>query len=87
MAKVSNNTWLRRWATDQDMSRAEIAQRLCVDQSTVDRWMQPKTRNGSPNPQFRKCPNMAVKLLLCLQEIERLRHKVPEHIEIVGKKA
>jgi transposase-like protein len=82
---MSNNTWLRKYAAENAYSRSEIARRCCVNQSTVDRWMQPRTRQGERNPQFRKCPDMAIKLLLCLNEIERLRHKVPENIENIGK--
>lgn len=67
----NNNTWLNRFSARHHLTRADIAAMVCVSQSTVDRWLQPKIKNGKPNPTYRHMPNMAVKLLILLSNFDQ----------------
>lgn len=62
----NTNAWLAKFIKDYDMTRAQVAKHLCVSLSTVDRWLQPKTKGGVRNPQFRRMPDMAHKLIVIL---------------------
>lgn len=62
----NTNAWLAKFIKTEGLSRAQVAKCLCVSLSTVDRWLQPKTKGGKRNPQFRRMPDMAHKLLVIL---------------------
>jgi len=62
----STNAWLLKFMKDYGLSRSQVATAVAVSQSTVDRWLQPKTKGGKPNPTFRKMPVMAHRLLVVL---------------------
>jgi hypothetical protein len=59
----ANNRWLKETIRNQDLTRCWVARQLLVNQSTVDRWLQPRMRNKEKNPSYRHMPNMAVQLL------------------------
>lgn len=54
----SNNIWLTKVMKRHGLTRAWVATQLCVDTSTVDRWLQPEVSTS-----FRRMPSMARKLL------------------------
>lgn len=63
MGYPNNNLWLKQTIRKEKLTRAEVATALFVDTSTVDRWLQPKTRNGEPNKTWRRMPDMARELM------------------------
>lgn len=67
MAKRNNNAWLKKLMKERGMTRADVSRYCEVSLSTVDRWLVPPRKVSR-----RAMPNMAVKLLLCLDELGRL---------------
>lgn len=59
----SNNRWLKTLLYDRQLSRQLVAALLLVDNSTVDRWLQPRMKNKVKNTTYRHMPDMAVALL------------------------
>lgn len=62
-AYPNNNKWLKHTIVQISATRAQVADALYVNTSTVDRWLQPRTRGGKPNSSWRKMPDMARELL------------------------
>lgn len=62
-AYANNNKWLKHTINEIDVSRAEVAAALHVNTSTVDRWLQPRTKGGRPNGSWRRMPDMARELM------------------------
>lgn len=63
MAYPNNNKWLKHTIQEMGITRAKVAEALHVNTSTVDRWLQPKTRKGVLNNSWRKMPDMARELM------------------------
>jgi hypothetical protein len=56
---------MRKWK----LSRHDVAAAVCVNKSTVDRWLlDPPKRGKRPTNSFREMPHMAVKLLQYLYD-------------------
>lgn len=62
-AYPNNNKWLKHTIQQLGVTRARVADALLVNTSTVDRWLQPRTRKGQPNGSWRKMPDMARELM------------------------
>lgn len=62
-AYPNNNKWLKATIQQMGVTRAQVAAALYVNTSTVDRWLQPKTRQGEPNGSWRRMPDMARELM------------------------
>lgn len=62
-AYPNNNKWLKHTINEIGVSRAAVADALHVNTSTVDRWLQPRTRGGKPNDSWRRMPDMARELM------------------------
>lgn len=60
---MTNNRYLKEKMKRFGLDRKWVARWLLVDKSTVDRWVQPRTKKGKQNPTYRPMPNMAVALL------------------------
>ena len=59
----ANNETLREIMREHSLSRSQ-ASRLCmVRDSTLDRWLAPPTRDGKPNPQYRRMPGQRLALM------------------------
>jgi len=58
MAKRNNRNWLIRFMKKHRLTRAALAQMVCVNVSTVDRWLVPEDMSS-----HRHMPDMAVRLL------------------------
>lgn len=64
-ANPNNNRHLAKIIKSRPgMTRQWVAEQLCVTNSTIDRWLAPKTRSGERNPTYRKMPDMAMALLM-----------------------
>lgn len=70
MTKRSNNAWLKRFMKERGLTRAEVAKACEVTVSTVDRWLVPPRKVSRRN-----MPDMAVKVLLLLDELGRVPKK------------
>jgi len=57
-----NNHRLYRTMMSHGISRRWVAKNLYVHLSTVDRWLQPKTKGGAKNNSYRTMPDAALKL-------------------------
>lgn len=69
MARPTNNVrHLRRVMKEYSLTRPQVAQALCVHLSAVDRWLSP---SGSKS--YRKMPDMAVKLLVYIENAGDLK--------------
>lgn len=62
-AYPNNNKWLKVTIQQMSLTRSQVAEALHVNTSTVDRWLQPRTRKGEPNGSWRKMPDMARELM------------------------
>lgn len=62
-AYPNNNKWLKVTIQQMSLTRSQVAEALHVNTSTVDRWLQPRTRKGEPNTSWRKMPDMARELM------------------------
>ena len=58
-----NNRALVGLMYDHALTRKWVAKQLMVNQSTVDRWLQPRMKNKAKNPTYRHTPSMAIALL------------------------
>ncbi len=67
--KKDNNMWLKRYMKKHSLTRPQIASRLLVGLSTVDRWLAPK--GGISR---RKMPDMAVALLETQDKVKTLEN-------------
>ena len=59
----ANNRWLAQVMYNRQLSRQLVAEQLGVNNSTVDRWLQPRMKHKAKNPTYRHMPNMAVALM------------------------
>jgi len=57
-----NNYRLARTMSSKGISRRWVGNSLKVKLSTVDRWLQPKTKGGVPNASYRPMPDSALRL-------------------------
>lgn len=67
MVKRNNNAWLKRFMKERRLTRSDVARFCEVSLSTVDRWLVPPRKVSRRN-----MPDMAVKVLLCLDELGRI---------------
>ena len=68
--KRSNNRWLHHFIKQYQLSRVDVADAVCVNKSTVDRWLLPPPARGKPpENSYRHMPDMAVKLLTLMADI------------------
>jgi hypothetical protein len=65
MVKRNNNAWLKRFMKEKNLTRPEVARACEVNLSAVDRWLAPPRRVS-----HRKMPDMAVKVLLLMDELK-----------------
>jgi hypothetical protein len=65
MPKIKdNNRWLQWFMKTNGLNRVDVAEAVCVNKSTVDRWLLPPPKQGKPpTNSFRRMPDMARKLL------------------------
>ncbi len=63
MAKRNNRAELKKLMDQYNLTRADVAKIVHVSPSTVDRWLQPKTKKGERNPTHRQMPDMAMELV------------------------
>jgi plasmid maintenance system antidote protein VapI len=71
MTKRSNNAWLKRFMKERGLTRPQIATACAVNLSAVDRWLAPPRKVS-----HRKMPDMAVRLLTCMDNAEQLQGTV-----------
>lgn len=68
MTKRNNNAWLKRFMKERNLTRSDVARFCEVNLSTVDRWLVPPRKVSR-----RQMPDIAVKVLLCLDELGRIQ--------------
>ena len=58
-AVKNNNAWLKKFMKSSELTRRAVAEAVCVNISTVDRWLVPPRKVS-----HRPMPDMARKLLI-----------------------
>lgn len=71
MGRPTNNVRkLKSIMSRYALTRPEVARHLCVNLSTVDRWLTP-----SGNSSYRRMPDMAIKLLAYIEDAGEFEHR------------